>query len=104
MTYHPNRSTHRALAALCASPMRPDDLRQAIFPGRYAYALSKCALMVSDGLINAGREEYLITDIGREALASLNEGEDYHPFHQTVRIFVQQGAEGGGSGHPRRAA
>lgn len=101
MPYSPGRSGHRALKALAESPRTPDELRDIINPNRKGMSVSKIVSMRRDGLIWAGREEFLITDLGREALTILNGGEPYDAVRQSVRLFI--GSQGGAGANNLRA-
>ena len=91
MPYRPTRSGHRALSALAESPRTPDELRDIINPNRRDHSIAKIRSLRTDGLIWAGREEFLITDLGREALVILNSGGEYDAVRQSVRVFFHQG-------------
>lgn len=103
MPYTANRSGHRALKALAESPRTMSELRDIINPNAPVRSIGKVVSMRADGLIWPGREEFVITDIGREALAVLDAGEAYNPVRTGVRIFVSSQGAGMGGRHPTGA-
>jgi hypothetical protein len=92
-TLSPGGSCHRALAFLADRPAALPELKDTIAVDKAPHIRRKAwhviLSLLDHKLIVSGREEYFITEEGRDALASLRAGEDFVATKPTVRIFTR---------------